>query len=69
MIVRPDVHVQVHRVPAPDAAFAADLIGGNPVGRAAEAAASDAAFDFGTALVGLVSLGAFSAVRIEGEEQ
>lgn len=61
LIVRPDADVRVHVLPAPGVPFAEALFGGVTLGDAAERAlAADAAFDFGTALVGLIGLGAFS---------
>jgi hypothetical protein len=63
LIVRPDAEVMVHILPAQDSAFAEGLFSDAPLGEAAElAAAVDAAFDFGTALVGLVGLGAFVSI-------
>lgn len=62
LIARPAMEVRVHVLPPRDALFAGTLFGGESLGRAAEAAlAADAGFDFGSALVGLVSLGAFRA--------
>lgn len=70
LITRPDVEVGVHVLPGCDATFAADLLRGEPLGAAAESAASASAeFDFGAALVGLVSLGAFGAMHFEGEDR
>ena len=63
LVVRPDADVTVHVLPPEDAAFAEALFGGATLGAAAEqAAAADAAFDFGTALVGLIGLGAFCSL-------
>jgi hypothetical protein len=63
LVVRPDADVNVHILPAKDAAFAEALLAGATLGDAAEAAlAADASFDFGAALVGLAGLGAFAAI-------
>lgn len=62
LVARPDATVNVHVLPATDAAFAAALIAGATLGEAAEAALTkNPDFDFGAALVGLVTLGAFAA--------
>jgi hypothetical protein len=63
LIVRPDLEVLVHILPPRDAAFAEAVLTGAALGDAAETAvAGDASFDFGTALVGLVGLGAFASI-------
>ena len=62
LVARPLADVRVHVLPASDAGFAAALLDGTALGEAAQMAGDDAAFDFGTALVGLVSLGAFCAI-------
>ena len=50
-------------LPPEDAAFADALFAGDTLATASERASKlDAGFDFGAALVGLVSLGAFGAV-------
>lgn len=68
LIVRPGAEVGVHVLPAKDARFAAALLSGATLGEAAQAAmAADGAFDFGTALVGLVGLGAFASVIPTGD--
>ena len=60
-MVRPDMAVGVHVLPARDAVFAAALFAGAPLGEAAEAAlAADETFEFGAALAGLLGLGAFA---------
>lgn len=70
LVTRPDVEVGVHAVPASDAVFAASLLAGEPLGAAATAAAeANQDFDFGAALVGLVSLGAFGTLHFDGEQQ
>ncbi|MEP9385608.1 DNA-binding domain-containing protein [Mesorhizobium sp. KR9-304] len=66
LVVRPGMDVSVHVVPARDAAFAGALLAGETLADAAQRAIeadSDSGFDFGAALVGLVSLGAFSATH------
>ncbi|MDQ0513001.1 DNA-binding domain-containing protein [Ancylobacter amanitiformis] len=64
LVVRPDMDVNVHIVPAQDGIFAQALFGGAPLGEAAEAAfAHEPAFDFGAALVGLHALGAFAGIH------
>jgi hypothetical protein len=63
LIVRPDADVTAHVLPPQDTAFAEALLNGATLGdAAARALAADAAFDFGTALVGLIGLGAFSTL-------
>jgi hypothetical protein len=63
LVIRPDADVSVHVLPPADVVFAEMLLGGATLGTAAERAlAADPAFDFGTALVGLIGLGAFSAI-------
>lgn len=70
LVVRPEMDVFVHILPAGDAPFAAALFRGDMLGAAAEAAmAEDSSFDFGTALVGLVSLGAFAALAMKEDER
>ncbi len=60
LVVRPDYEVRLHVLPRRDAIFAAALLAGVPIGEAAELAViAEPDFDFGTALAGLVSLGAF----------
>ncbi|MEX2744512.1 DUF2063 domain-containing protein [Rhizobium mongolense] len=64
LVVRPEMTVNVHIVPPHDAIFAACLFNAATLGAAAEAAfTAGPAFDFGTALIGLASLGAFSALQ------
>ncbi|NKN36058.1 DUF2063 domain-containing protein [Agrobacterium sp. a22-2] len=61
LIVRPEMTVEVIVLAARDAVFAAALFGAETLAEAAEAAlVDDTHFDFGTALTGLISLGAFS---------
>ena len=65
LVVRPGFEVGVHILPAEDAAFAEALLCGATIGEAAaQAARADPRFDFGRALVGLVSLGAFSDIAL-----
>ena len=63
LVARPAMEVSVHVLPADGAAFAQALFAGETLSDAAEhIAALHAGFDFGAALVGLVSLGAFGAI-------
>jgi hypothetical protein len=60
LVVRPEYEVRVHVLPDRDAIFAAALLAGEVIGEATRLAAiAERDFDFGTALAGLVSLGAF----------
>ncbi|MBZ9790251.1 DNA-binding domain-containing protein [Rhizobium sp. 3T7] len=64
LVVRPEMTVNVHILPPQDAVFATCLFNAATLGAAAEAAfAAGPAFDFGTALIGLASLGAFRALQ------
>lgn len=64
LVARPEMSVNVHVLPPRDAIFAAALFNAATLGEAAKAAfAAAPGFDFGTALVGLVGLGAFSALQ------
>ncbi len=63
LVVRPDSEVQIHLLPAHDRDFAAALFAGRPIGEAASVASADDRFDFGRAIVGLVSLGAFQTIQ------
>ncbi|MBX5298725.1 DUF2063 domain-containing protein [Rhizobium sp. NLR12b] len=64
LVVRPEMSVNVHILPPRDAVFAAALFNAATLGEAAEAAfAAAPEFDFGTALVGLAGLGAFSTLQ------
>ena len=70
LVVRPGMQVSVHVLPARDAKFAARVLAGETLADAAEAAiAEDGDFDFGAALVGLISLGALRAAAKRREEQ
>lgn len=62
VLARPGAQVGVHVLPTHDAPFAHALFTGQSLGEAV-GAATDPLFDFGTALVGLLSLGTFSAIR------
>lgn len=69
LIMRPVMDVSVRVVPARDAAFAGAVLGGATLADAAEAALQEhREFDFGAALVGLVSLGAFRASSNQGDQ-
>jgi hypothetical protein len=68
LITRPAFDVRVHVIPAIDARFGAALFAGEPLGEAAATTyAQDPAFDFGRALLGLVSLGAFAGTPSQGD--
>jgi hypothetical protein len=67
LVARPGMDVNVHVLPARDAPFAAALLDSATLGEAV-AACAGADFDFGAALVGLVGLGAFSAIS-DGEPE
>jgi hypothetical protein len=63
LVTRPTIEVRVVILPAEDAAFAQVLFAGQTLQQASERASLvDARFDVGTALVGLISLGAFGAI-------
>ena len=64
LVLRPDLDVNVHIVPAQDGVFVQALFAGAPLDNAAEAAlAVEPNFDFGAALIGLHTLGAFAGIR------
>lgn len=64
LVVRPEMAVSVHVLPPSDGPFARQLFAGDTLGTAAEAAlAANPVFDFGTALVGLLTLGAFTDLQ------
>jgi hypothetical protein len=64
LVARPEMMVEVHILPPQDGIFATSLFNHATLGEAAEAAfAANPEFDFGAALMGLVSLGAFSALQ------
>jgi hypothetical protein len=68
LVVRPGAEVRLHVLPPGDGVFAAHLLAGAALEAAArEALAVDSSFDFGSALVGLVGLGAFTSMT-EGSE-
>lgn len=63
LVTRPDMEVGVHVLPQCDKEFSAALVAGSTLGGAAEVAmGARPDFDFGAALVGLLSLGAFAAI-------
>lgn len=63
VITRPEFDVRVHVIVEADAVFAASLLRGDSIGEAAAAAFdADPTFDFGRAIVGLTSLGAFAGL-------
>jgi hypothetical protein len=63
LIARPALDVTVHVLPQQGAVFALQLFAGATLGLAADAAfAADSRFDFGSALLGLIGLGAFCTV-------
>lgn len=67
LIARPGFDVSVHLLPTCDSAFADALFAGATLGEAAErGAAAHDHFNFGTALTGLVGLGAFGAIKMGG---
>ncbi len=67
LVVRPEMTVFVHLLPSRDVSFASALLSGVALGVAAsEANDAEENFDFGTALVGLVGLGAFSGFDPNG---
>jgi len=69
LIIRPAMDVSVTVVPQRDAVFAEALFAGGTLAEAAQAALdADQDFDFGAALVGLVSLGAFRAPSNQGDQ-
>jgi len=68
IVARPGSQVRINIVPLADVPFATSLFRGDTIGRAA-AAAEDPGFDFGSALVGLVSLGAFAEIVTPGGRQ
>lgn len=64
LVTRPDLEVAVSILPARDAVFAEAAMAGRNLGEAARTALAAALdFDFGAALVGLVSRGAFAGVE------
>lgn len=66
LVVRPFTEVCVHILPAQDALFAKLVFSGFNLGDAGQAALSrNDQFDFGTALLGLIALGAFTAIEKE----
>jgi hypothetical protein len=68
LVVRPAFEVAVHVLPARDADFAGALLAGDALGLAAGKGDVDGGFDFGSALVGLIGLGAFAGLDLtEGD--
>jgi hypothetical protein len=68
LVARPAMEVSVHILPDDGAAFAEALFAGETLADAAERIATlHATFDFGAALAGLASLGAFSATIQEDD--
>ncbi|WP_425965172.1 putative DNA-binding domain-containing protein [Rhizobium nepotum] len=69
LVVRPATHVEITVLPSVDAVFAARLLEGARLGEAALTALATApGFDFGSAMIGLTGLGAFSAFEpVEGK--
>lgn len=66
LITRPAFDVQVTVIPTSDAAFAQEILRGSAIGDAVERTlAGYPEFDFGRALVGLCSLGAFSQLMLK----
>ena len=70
LVVRPQMQVNVCILPpGPDRVFARAVAKGETLGEAAiQAMADSPSFDFGGALVGLLSLGAIAAIEISTEE-
>ena len=63
LIVRPAMHVTVHILPDSDASFARALFNGCSLYRAAEISSDNSRkFDFGRAVTGMISLGAFCGI-------
>jgi hypothetical protein len=68
LVVRPATDVSVNILPARDAVFARAVFNGEALGDAAGSAlAQDTDFDFGSALVGLASLGAFAIFQKDNQ--
>lgn len=64
LVVRPQMIVEVHRLPPGGAAFLERLFSGDDLGRAFEAALAEAAdFDLSANLAGAFTAGAFMAIR------
>lgn len=67
LITRPDADVVLRTITVADRVFCTGLLAGTSVGEAAGAAIEAAPeFDLGTALVGLISTGAFAGILTEG---
>ncbi|WP_417581730.1 DNA-binding domain-containing protein [Pelagibacterium sp.] len=63
LITRPLLDVVVTILPAHDVDFARSLLNGMTIGDSAAASATTTGFDFGAAVVGLISLGAISGLE------
>jgi hypothetical protein len=64
LVARPQMIVEVHRLPSGGATFLEELFSGAALGRAYEAALADAAnFDLSANLAGAFTAGAFAAIR------
>ncbi|WP_127144051.1 DNA-binding domain-containing protein [Pelagibacterium montanilacus] len=67
LVTRPEARVDVTIIPDRDAGFVLDVLAGTPLGEAAvRASQANPAFDFGTALTGLVRKGALAATTTQG---
>lgn len=63
-VTRPAFEVRLHIIPEADGVFGLELLSGSTIADAARAAlARSSAFDFGTAIVGLMSIGLFSGIE------
>jgi hypothetical protein len=70
LVTRPRAEVRATVLPAADIPFARGLLAGSSIGEAAaEAFGYDPAFDAGSALPGLLALGAFARTENPGEEK
>ncbi|WDR04394.1 hypothetical protein PSQ19_11950 [Devosia algicola] len=66
LITRPVADVQVTVIPDADGIFAAKLLAGEAIGLAVQTVLDEYSdFDFGRALVGLTTLGAFASIATE----
>lgn len=68
LVTRPKLDLHMTILPARDVVFTRSLLAGDTLADAATRAEPDAAFDAGRALAGLLSLGAFAAIRDEHRE-
>ncbi|WAP67057.1 HvfC/BufC N-terminal domain-containing protein [Jiella pelagia] len=69
LVTRPHIRCEMQVLPVEEAGFAAALFSDEALGPAAEQAASRGGFDFGRALLRLVSAGAFSAAVNSAEKE